>query len=80
MLSGEVPFVLCRSGDEYEPVSKCYVHGIINVDGLIKAARCTQPGFDYGMLHRLSKRDEEPLPLVVEKFVLKSHLVFVGQL
>ncbi len=71
MLSGEVPFVLCRSGDEYEPVSECYVHGLVDGDGLVKAARRAQLGFDYGMLPRLYEWDEEPLPFVVEEFVLK---------
>jgi hypothetical protein len=71
VLGGEVPFVLRCSDDEYELVGECYVHGLMDGEGLLEAARRAQPGFNCGMPPGLYDWDEEPLPFKVEEFVLK---------
>jgi len=71
VLGGEVPFVLRRSDDEYELVGECYVHGLMDGEGLVEAAKRAQLGFDCGMPPGLYEWDEEPLPFKVEDFVLK---------
>jgi len=71
VLGAEVPFVLRRSNDEYELVGECYVHGLMDEEGLVEAARNTNPEFDYGMLPRLYEWDEDPPLFKVEEFVLK---------
>jgi hypothetical protein len=47
LLSGEVPFTLRCNGDEYELVGECYVHRLMDGEGLIEAAGRAQPEFKH---------------------------------
>jgi hypothetical protein len=71
LLSGKVPFLLRPNGDEYELVGECYVHGLMDGEGLIQAKRRAQPDGDHNNTSWIYRLDEEPLPFETEDFVLR---------
>jgi hypothetical protein len=70
ILGAEVPLLIRTDGDKYVFVGECYVHGIMDGEGLVEARRRAQPDFDHTDTSWLGRLQEEPIPFEIEEFIL----------
>ncbi|KAI9860802.1 MAG: hypothetical protein M1813_005725 [Trichoglossum hirsutum] len=70
LLGGEVPVLLRRYDDGYIFIGECYVHGLMDGEGLVDARRHAQPGYDHSDTSWLQRLHEEPMPFKTEDFIL----------
>jgi hypothetical protein len=70
LLGGEVPLLLREAGDEYEFVGECYVHGLMNGEGLIEARRRAQPNSNSSDVSWLETVHRGPRSFNTEEFII----------
>jgi len=70
-LGGQVPLVLRPDGDEFLFVGECYVHGMMDGEGLVEARKKQQWEYDGIDTLWLDYLHQEPIPFETREIVIK---------
>jgi hypothetical protein len=70
LLGGNLPYLLRPCGGNFELVSDCYVHGLLDGEAFVEARERDDPTYDGVDRTWLERLNEEPIPFLTQYFTL----------